>query len=82
VRLRPTLTVPDYEIARTRHHLGTSRKALDGWFELAQDAAIGNAAPRHGLYAAAPGPRLARAHCPADLRAGRLGRLCAEFQEG
>jgi hypothetical protein len=39
VRMRPTLTVPDYDTARERYHLDMSGKGLDRWLELAAETA-------------------------------------------
>jgi uncharacterized protein YwqG len=124
VRLQPTLTVPDGGIAEQRYHL--DRKAMDDWYELADEAAngrferSGDYAPVHQLlgwpspiqesplygcgkttsrkpadrlllqldfderlnFAIGDGGALYLSGRPADLRAGRFSRLCAEFQEG
>lgn len=127
VRLRPTLTVPDYGIALPRYHLAKGTEGIDKWFALADEAAAGilgrkppytpihqvlgwpspvqdtplygcgrdrqSSHPTYRLFlqldfdeplgfAVGDGGALYLSGRPADLRAGRLSRLCAEFQEG
>ena len=126
VRLRPTLTVADYEIAESRYHLAKTQVA-NHWFGFQEEAAAGTlgheprSAPIHQLlgwpspvqetplygcgrgsrssrpayrlllqldfdeplrFAVGDGGALYLSGRPADLRAGRFDRLCAEFQEG
>jgi len=128
LRLKPTLTVPDYDIAQERYKLGDERKLENQWYELFAEAINGRLHhipadadypvvhqvlgwPRPVQYSAVDGcgqdtSRLAYRLLlqldydtslrfdigdggslyitgkPADLRAGRWSRLCAEFQEG
>lgn len=126
VRLRPTLTVPDYFLAQRRYKLADSDEVFDAWSDLQSEAAAGTLghtprfAPTHQvlgwpspvqetpLYGCGRSPSSAPSYRlllqldfdeplrfavgdggvlyltgrPADLRAGRFERLCAEFQEG
>ena len=124
VRLRPTLTVPDYGVAERRY--GLKDEHLNAWFRLEAETSAGTLGrrgdirPRHqvlgwplpvqdtplyGCGSASPrglthrlllqldfderlrfaygdGGVLYLSGRPADLRAGRFGRLCADFQQG